>query len=82
MVCIKIPRCDTNEGGAIEVTVTSELHVQAERAQKQKREEKRKLHPVEAQAETEHSMTPNHWKAVGERTMVCIEKTAMRHKGC
>ena len=32
MTCIKIPR-------AIEVTVTSELHAEAERPQKQKREE-------------------------------------------
>ena len=32
MACIKIPR-------AIEVTVTSELHAEAERPQKQKREE-------------------------------------------
>ena len=40
MVCITIPRCDANEGGALEVTVTSELQAQAERTKKQKREEK------------------------------------------
>ena len=40
MVCIKIPRCDTNEKGAIEVTVTSEVQAQAERTQEQEREEK------------------------------------------
>ena len=40
MVCIKIPRRDTNEVGEYEVTVTSELHAQAERTKKQKREEK------------------------------------------
>ena len=40
MVCIKIPRRDTNEVGEYEVTVTSELHAQAERTKKQKREDK------------------------------------------
>ena len=29
---LKIPRCDTNERGEIEVTVTSELHAQEFRA--------------------------------------------------
>ena len=39
---LKRRRCDTNEGCDIEVTVTSseELHAQAEKAKKQKREEK------------------------------------------
>ena len=27
--CMKMPRCDTNEGGAIDVAATSELHAQA-----------------------------------------------------
>ena len=42
MICIKRPRCDTNEGCDIEVTVSSsaKLHARAERAKKQKREEK------------------------------------------
>ena len=40
MVCVKIPRSDTNEVGEYGVTVTSELHAQAERTKKQKREEK------------------------------------------
>ena len=41
MVCIKRPRCDTNEGCDVEVTVTSseELHAQAERAKKTERDE-------------------------------------------
>ena len=39
--CTKMPRSDTNEEvGEYEVTVTSELHAQADRAKKQKREEK------------------------------------------
>ena len=38
MICTKIQRCDANEGGAIEVTITSEIHAEAERTQKQKRE--------------------------------------------
>ena len=37
LVCIKIPRSDTNEVGELEVTVTSELHA---RTKKQEREEK------------------------------------------
>ena len=37
---IKIPRSDTNEVGEYEVTVTSELHTQAKRTKKHKREEK------------------------------------------
>ena len=40
MVCVKVPRSDTNEVGEYGVTVTSELHAQAERTKKQKREEK------------------------------------------
>ena len=34
MVCITIPRSDTNEVGEYEVTVTSELHAQGERTKK------------------------------------------------
>ena len=37
MVCIKRPRCDTNEGCETEVTVTSELHAQAERTKLRER---------------------------------------------
>ena len=37
---LKIPRYDANGVGADEVTVTLERHAQAERTQKQKREEK------------------------------------------
>ena len=40
MDCTERPRCDTNEGVAIEVTVTSEQHAQAGRTQKQKRAER------------------------------------------
>ena len=42
MVCVNIPRSDTNEVGEYGVTVTSELHAQAERRKVQK-EEKRRL---------------------------------------
>ena len=40
MVCIKIPQSDTNAVGEYEVTVTSELHAEAERTKKPKREDK------------------------------------------
>ena len=39
LVCIKILRSDINEVGEYEVTATSELHAQAERAKKQKRKD-------------------------------------------
>ena len=48
LVCIKIPRSDTNERGEYQVTVTSELHAQAERTNKQER-----LHPLEAKTKTQ-----------------------------
>ena len=51
---LKIPRCDTNGVGEYEVTVTSERRTQAE--EQRNRKEKRKLHPGEAQTETEHGM--------------------------
>ena len=37
---LKRPRCDINGGSETEVTVTSKRHAQAERAKRQKREEK------------------------------------------
>ena len=37
---LKRPQCDTNGVGEYEVTVSFERHAQAERAKKQKREEK------------------------------------------
>ena len=40
VVQAKIPQSDTNEVGEYEVTATSELHAEAERTKKQKREEK------------------------------------------
>ena len=39
LVCIETLRSDINEVGEYEVTATSELHAQAERAKKQKRED-------------------------------------------
>ena len=48
MVCIKIPRSNTNAGCEYEVTETSEQHTQAERTKKQKR-----LHPLEAKTKTQ-----------------------------
>ena len=48
LVCIKRPRSDTNERGEHEVTVTSKLHAQAERTNKQIR-----LHPLEAKPKTQ-----------------------------
>ena len=39
-VGFKIPRSDTNKVDEFKATVTSELHAQAERTKKQKREEK------------------------------------------
>ena len=48
---LRVPRSDTNEVGEYEVSVTAELHGQAERTKKEKREEK---HPVEAQTKTQN----------------------------
>ena len=88
MVCIKEPRCDTNEGCEIE-----------ERNDKEERHrsEKRRQHPAGAQTKTQkkkmvlvtvlrHGGAP--LVAEGEvgrrliqgRMIVCITKTAMRHK--
>ena len=37
LVCIRIPRSDTNEVGEYDVTVTSELHAQADRTREKGR---------------------------------------------
>ena len=59
MVCIETLRSDINEVGEYEVTATSELHAQAERAKMYKREErndgvysKRRRHPVRVRGTT------------------------------
>ena len=53
MVCVKRPRCDTNGGSEIEVTVTSEQHTHKQKEQRH-RKEKRRLHPVGAQRKTQN----------------------------
>ena len=55
MVCIKPQRSDTNEVDEYELTVTSELHAQAERAKKQKRGGGATWpHPVEVQTKVQN----------------------------
>ena len=69
-VLLKIPRGDINGVGEDEVTVTSWLHAQAERANKQT--EKRGLHPVEAQAKIRSQvMLLNHGGQSARKSKVC-----------
>ena len=48
---LKMLRSDTNEVGEFEVTVTSEQHAQREQ---RSRKDKRRLHPLEAQTQTQN----------------------------
>ena len=56
LVCIEIPRSDTDVVCEYEVTVSSELHAQAETCQKghRSRNDKRRRHPLESQTKTQN----------------------------